>query len=979
MLGGALAVSTLVAGAGFSGGAGAVVNAAAHSDKPGYVAVEPAGTLRLPPGARMVGAIQSNTTMRIDVNLRLPNPAAVQSFIAAVNDPQSPLFHKFLAKGQFGARFGPSAATVASVASALRAAGLNPGPATPDRLSIPVTATASRIEAALRTRIETYRLASGRYAYVNTAPAELTANAAGGVSGIVGLSDVATFQPHFAARFRGNAGARRPKVRLLGSGSGPQACPQAATIGNNYGAYTSNQLASYYGMSPLYGAGDFGHGVYVGLVEFDTFVPSDISTFEKCFGTHTPLTIQKVDGFHKTGIGGGEPVLDIEDFLGLAPAATVDVYETPNTLQGAESIYRTIVNNDVDNVFSTSWGLCEQDSSTSFLDAEQSIFLQAAAQGQSAFASAGDYGSTDCYPDGTANNNLAVDDPASQPYVVGVGGTSISGRFSQSVWNTAGQGATGGGNSGYWCMQKYEYTTGPLGVINPNSYATSSCPMGYAREVPDVSADADPYTGLVVYYSGTYGPGIPAGWQPIGGTSVSAPIWAALAALTDASPFCSAWGSGTPGGLAQGLYSVAEGQGYHSAYYDVRSGWSNDLLATKYTGGLFPSRSGYDMATGMGTPVGVHATASGAPDYSVPGLVALTCHAYATRGKTATISRLTPDIAPLGHPVTVQITGSGFIPLAGADQIEVGSHWLSSVNCTSTTSCTATLPAAPAAATVDVRVGVAGVETTAPVLFGYDQPGQLAEGYWLAAANGSVFAAGSAPALGGVSTSAGSRVQGIAATPDGRGYWLVGRDGSVWAKGDARFFGDLPQSNVVANDIVAIAPTGDGGGYWLIGRDGGEFAFGDAHFHGSLPGVHVHVDDITGMVATSDGGGYWLVAADGGIFAFGNASFVGSLPGVGAHVRDITAMIASPTRHGYILVGRDGGTFIFGTGVHFLGSLPQRGIHVNDITGLALTGGALGYWLAGWNGAVYGFGDAQTLKTAAGVVSNLPIVAIATA
>jgi hypothetical protein len=252
-----------------------------------------------------------------------------------------------------------------------------------------------------------------------------------------------------------------------------------------------------------------------------------------------------------------------------------------------------------------------------------------------------------------------------------------------------------------------------------------------------------------------------------------------------------------------------------------------------------------------------------------------------------------------------------------------------------------------------------------------------AQGYWLACANGSVFAAGNAPTFAQVSTPASDPVVGMASTPGGKGYWLATANGSILTAGDAKFYGSLPQLHVSVTDIVAIASTGDGGGYWLIGRDGGEFAFGDAKYHGSLPGLGIRVTDIVGMVATSNGGGYWLVGADGGVFAFGNTHYVGSLPGLGVHVNDIRAMIPSPTAEGYDLVGADGGVFVFGGGVHYYGSLPGEHISVDDIVGLALTPPDLGYWFAGSNSDVYPFGDALDVHPSLLIQDNLPVVAIA--
>jgi hypothetical protein len=332
-------------------------------------------------------------------------------------------------------------------------------------------------------------------------------------------------------------------------------------------------------------------------------------------------------------------------------------------------------------------------------------------------------------------------------------------------------------------------------------------------------------------------------------------------------------------------------------------------------------------------------------------------------------------------PSTGNCTAAGYSINSGNEEVTLAEHWngttwavqstpdptgdgfvaglLRSASCPSTNACTA----------AGYYANAGGQKT----LVEHIGP----QGFWLATASGSVFAAGTAPSLAGTAFPGSDPAVGVAATPDGKGYWLVSADGSVFAAGDAKSYGTLPGLDVHVSDIVAIAPTGDGRGYWMIGRDGGEFAFGDAKYHGSLPGLGVDVHDVVGMVATSNGGGYWVVGADGGIFAFGNAHYVGSLPGLHVKTDDIVAMIPSPTRGGYVLVGSDGGAFVLGSGVHYYGSLPGEHVTVSDIVGLALTPDTDGYWLAGSDGATYPFGDAEPLSVPSSVSAGLPVVGIA--
>ena len=197
------------------------------------------------------------------------------------------------------------------------------------------------------------------------------------------------------------------------------------------------------------------------------------------------------------------------------------------------------------------------------------------------------------------NLNLAVSDPASQPYVTSVGGTSLTALGpapTESVWNDQlhySEGAGGGGISKTFTMPSYQTA---LGTVSGSSGTPCGAATGDCREVPDVSADADPSTGYVVYDSVN---GL--GWTAIGGTSGAAPLWAAVLAVA-----ASADGNTTGyGAMDPILYGLAQQTGTY--LNDVTSG-NNDYNATN--GGQFAAATGYDMATGLGTPI-TSALASG--------------------------------------------------------------------------------------------------------------------------------------------------------------------------------------------------------------------------------------------------------------------------------------------------------------------------------------------------------------------------------
>jgi lysophospholipase L1-like esterase len=139
----------------------------------------------------------------------------------------------------------------------------------------------------------------------------------------------------------------------------------------------------------------------------------------------------------------------------------------------------------------------------------------------------------------------------------------------------------------------------------------------------------------------------------------------------------------------------------------------------------------------------------------------------------------------------------------------------------------------------------------------------------------------------------------LAATSDDRGYWLVAANGKVFADGSARSYGSSGGGHR-RGDIIAMVATPDARGYWLAAASGGVLRYGDARFYGSAISEHVN-QQIVGMAATRDGRGYWLAAADGKVLGFGDAHAYGSVASR-AGGEPVVSLAATPSGRGYWLV-----------------------------------------------------------------------------
>jgi hypothetical protein len=648
-------------------------------------------------GVKALGAMAPASEVSGAVALNLRDQAGLASFIASASDPRSPMHGRYLSSAEFDAQYGPTPAGVGAVEAVLRSDGLSVTGVSGNGLLVSFSGAASQVERAFRTGIERYRLADGDIGYGTTSAVEIPASIAGEVTAVAGLDDLVRYRSQVVRAPAGRRAARVKRSALPAAIPGaPNACSDA--VGQEqFGAITDSEVAYSYGVDGLYQAGDLGAGQTVDIFELEPFLLSDVQQFDECyFGTdHTSqVTTMPVDGGSGVGEGSGEAALDVEDVSAIAPAAHIHVYEGPDTSLGSLDVYNDMVVADDSRAISTSWGLCEtalQAGAPGTQAVENSIFMEAAAQGESVFGPAGDDGSDDCTPGpGPTPQYLSVDDPSSQPYVVGVGGTTFLSTTEppdETVWNDDGTGGGGGGGvSETWEMTSWQQYSAVPGVTNNpyTSYSTATAPPTYpyqacsndpsgtgdderpagspstlpagtlCREVPDVTALADEYTGITVYFAG-YG-----GWTNFGGTSSSTPLWAAMTVDIDASNFCSGEPDGA-GFVTPGLYAVAaDPTSYAEAFNNITQG-NNDTFDTGTDlplgaqGNTYQAAAGYNLASGLGSPRITDADGS-------PGLAELLCES-ATSATRAGVTSVSPAYGTASGGTTVTITGHDF----GAD------------------------------------------------------------------------------------------------------------------------------------------------------------------------------------------------------------------------------------------------------------------------------------------------------------------------
>lgn len=543
-------------------------------------------------GATPDGTLIQSVSVRF--NLTEGQTAALDALLSDQQNPASARYHQWLSPEQYAAKFGLSSADLTSVTSYLRAQGLTVTTVARSHSFVTVSGAAAQVDHAFGTTLHNLSV-DGEEHVANLTPPLLPATIAGVVRGITGLDDF-RLKPHVRSR-------QVPDPKFT-----------SATSGNHFIA--PGDFYTIYDLYPLLTSSINGMGVTIAVMGQTDISLTDIAAFRAASGLSVnPPTIKVYapgPGVSKNTADIEEASLDVEWSGAVAPGATILYVNSTDVIAGSLT---QSVDNNLAPIITISYGDCETNFGTSNLAIYNQLFRQANAQGQTIVGPAGDSGATDCdYQLTSAVSGLAVDYPASSPYVTGVGGSmfnegsgtyfnATNGQYTgsatsyipEAVWNESASftklAATGGGASTYFNKPSFQIGTG--------------VPNDFARDVPDLSLNAAAgHDGYLTCSQGSCTNGYrnaSGNLNVIGGTSASTPAFAGILALLEQKI------NARVGNANPVLYGLANSNFYTSVFHDITAGTNSSPCTAGSTdcpsGGSigYAAGAGYDLATGWGS------------------------------------------------------------------------------------------------------------------------------------------------------------------------------------------------------------------------------------------------------------------------------------------------------------------------------------------------------------------------------------------
>jgi kumamolisin len=529
------------------------------------------------PEAKEIGPADPDQRVEVTVYVRtdpngptLPAPEKIGA--------ERPHPGRHLSQDDFIAAYRASDDDIAKVVAFAKDHGLDVVSSSADRRSVVLAGSVQELEEAFGVRLTRYEIPGGHYRG-RTGPVHVPRALAGVVEAVFGLDN----RPVGRSWRRPSGHDRLPVTDAAGH----------ASSGLPANTYLPPKLAELYAY-PSGSNGSSGNGQCVAILAFNDpqahggYKLDALKTyFTKVLHQSAPEIVDVVvmgpgndpgdDGQagEQSGDSSGEIMLDMQVVGGIVPGAKIAMYFTEFTERGWVDVITTILTDTTNNpsVISCSYGNPEDDPNSAWtvmgIRTVNQAFAAAAAKGVTICCAAGDDGSRDQGGGGRAH----ADFPASSPYVLGVGGTTLKATGahikSEVVWNDGPGDATGGGISREFKLPAWQKNAGVPPSANPGHK--------HGRGVPDVAADADPATGVVIItLDGAH-------LKVIGGTSAAAPQWAALIALLNQRL------GARVGFLNPHLYSDVKG-----TLHDIVEG----------NNGAYQAGPGWDACTGWGSPDG---------------------------------------------------------------------------------------------------------------------------------------------------------------------------------------------------------------------------------------------------------------------------------------------------------------------------------------------------------------------------------------
>lgn len=504
---------------------------------------------------KAIGTVPADTNLSLAIGLPLRNRQELTNLLEQIYDPSSTNYHHFLTPEQFTEKFGPSEQDYAMVANFARMSGFTITHTYANRMLLDVKANASAVNKAFHVTLRNYQHPTEKRTFF--APdSEPTVDAALPILAVQGMNNYQL--PHSLLQ------KMSASVASPANGSGPG------------GGYIGQDFRNAY----VPGSSLNGSGQVVGLLQFDGYYPSDISTYLGLAGyTNVPLENVLLDGFSgQPGANNDEVCLDIETSISMAPALEKVVVFEAGPSGNPNDILASMVSRTEIKQFSASWGY-STDATT------EQLYQQLALQGQTFLNASGD---------GDAWVGPIPYGSCEDPYITIVGGTTLTmngkgaSYASEKVWNWGFAGGYG------WNPDGYVGTSGGIstdvsipswqnGINMTNNHGSVTF-----RNTPDVALTAD--NVFVVSSGGNEG--------IYGGTSCAAPLWAGFMALVNQQ--AAANGEPSLGFLAPTVYALAKTTNYVNCFHDTTVGdntWPGS--PTNFFG-----VPGYDLCTGWGTPNG---------------------------------------------------------------------------------------------------------------------------------------------------------------------------------------------------------------------------------------------------------------------------------------------------------------------------------------------------------------------------------------